>query len=72
VLTVQTAIVAVVVKPVVGYSSASYPIHHGFGKRLVSVIPLHIGKGNDNGVKYVLFVLWLHPVGKAGSYIIVS
>jgi len=72
VLTVQTAIVAVVAKPVIGYSSAGYPIHYGFGEGLVSVVTLYIGKGEYYRVEYVLFVLWLHPVGKAGSYIIVG
>jgi hypothetical protein len=72
VLTVQTAIIAVVAEPVVGYSSAGYPIHHGFGEGLVSVVMLYIGKGSYYRVEYVLFVLWLHPVGKAGSYIIVG
>ena len=70
--TVQTAIVAVVVKPVVGYGSAGYPIHHGFGKRLVSVVMLYIGKGSNYRVEYVLFILNLDPTGKAGSYIIVG
>jgi hypothetical protein len=65
VFTVQTAIVAVVTKPVVGYSSAGYPIHHGFRKRLVSVVTLYIGKGHYYRVEYVLFVLRLNPVGKA-------
>jgi len=65
VLTVQTAIIAVVAKPVVGYSSAGYPIHHGFGEGLVSVVTLYIGKGSDYRVEYVLFILWLNPVGEA-------
>ena len=64
--------IAVVAEPVVGYSPAGYPIHHRFGKWLVSVIPLHIGKGNDNRVEYVLFVLSLHPVGEAGSHLIIG
>ncbi len=55
----------VVGSPVVGYSSAGYPIHHRFGKRLVSVVTLYIGKGHYYRVEYVLFVLGLHPVGKA-------
>jgi len=41
----------VMLKPVVGLCSAGYPIHHGFGKRLVSVVTLHIGKGDDNIVE---------------------
>jgi hypothetical protein len=65
VLTVQTAIIAVVAKPVVGYSSAGYPIHHCFGEGLVSVVTLYIGKGHYYRVEYVLFVLRLNPVGKA-------
>jgi len=65
VLTVQTSIIAVVAKPVVGYSSAGYPIHYSFGKRLMSVITLYIGKGHYYRVEYVLFVLRLYPVGKA-------
>ena len=58
-LTIQTATITVVVKPVVGYSSAGYPIHHSFGKRLVSVVTLYIGKGSYYRVEYVLFVLSL-------------
>ena len=65
VLTIQTATITVVAKPVVGYSSAGYPIHYGFGKWLVSVVTLYIGKSSYYRVEYVLFVLWLHPVGKA-------
>jgi len=65
VFAVQTGIIAVVAKPVVGYSSAGYPIHHGFREGLVSVITLYIGKGSNYRVEYVLFVLRLHPVGKA-------
>jgi hypothetical protein len=63
-LTVQTAIIAVVAKPVIGYSSAGYPIHHGFGEGLMSVVTLYIGKVSNNRVEYVLFVLRLHPVCK--------
>jgi len=55
----------VVGSPVVGYSSAGYPIHHGFGKGLMSVVTLYIGKGSDYRVEYVLFVLRLYPVGEA-------
>jgi len=55
----------VVGSPVVGYSSAGYPIHYRFGEGLVSVVTLYIGKGSDYRVEYVLFVLRLHPVGKA-------
>ena len=42
VLTIQTVIITVVAKPVVGYSSAGYPLNHGFGKRHVSVVTLYI------------------------------
>ena len=55
----------VVGSPVVGYSSAGYPIHYGFGEGLVSVVTLHIGKGSYYRVEYILFVLRLHPVGEA-------
>ena len=55
----------VVGSPVVGYSSAGYPIHYGFGKRLVSVVTLYVSKGHYYRVEYVLFVLWLYPVRKA-------
>ena len=65
VLTVQTAIIVVVAKPVVGYSSASYPIHHRFSEGLVSVVTLYIGKGHYYRVEYVLFVLNLDLTGKA-------
>jgi len=65
VLTVQTAIIAVVAKPVVGYSSAGYPIHHRFGEGLVSVVTLYIGKGSNYRMEYILFVLRLHLIGKA-------
>ncbi len=65
VFTVQTDSIAVVAEPVVGYSSAGYPIHQGFGEGLVSVVTLYIDKGSYYRVEYVLFILWLHPVGKA-------
>jgi hypothetical protein len=65
VFAVQTVIETVVAKPVVGYGSAGYPIHHGFGEGLVSVIALYIGKVRNYRVEYVLFVLSLHPVGEA-------
>jgi len=55
----------VVGSPVVGYSSAGYPIHYRFGEGLVSVVTLYIGKGSDYRVEYVLFVLRFNPVGKA-------
>jgi hypothetical protein len=45
VFTVQPAIVAVMAKPVVGLRSAGYPIHHSFGKRLMTIISLGCGKG---------------------------
>jgi len=61
-MTIQAVISFVVGSPVVGYGSAGNPIHHGFGERLVSVIPLYIGKGHYYRVEYVLFVLSLHPV----------
>jgi len=57
VLTVQSVVYLVVAKPVVSYSSAGYPIHHGFGEGLVSVVTLYIGKGSNYRVEYVLFVL---------------
>jgi hypothetical protein len=44
-MTVQTVSELVVLSPVVDYGKAGYPIHGWFGKGLVSVIPLHIGKG---------------------------
>ena len=62
----------VVASPVVGYCSAGYPIHHGFGKWLVSIIPLHIGKGDDNIVEQILFVLCLCLVSEAGSYLVIG
>jgi len=65
VFTVQTAIITVVAKPVVGYNSAGYPIHHRFSEGLVSIVTLYISKGSNYRVEYVLFVLRLHPVGKA-------
>jgi len=65
VFTVKTAIITVVAKPVVGYSSAGYSIHHGFREWLVSVITLDIGKGSNYRVEYILFVLNFYPVGKA-------
>jgi len=55
----------VVGSPVVGYSSAGYPIHYRFGEGLMSVVTLYIGKGSNYRVEYVLFVLRFHPVGKA-------
>ena len=65
VLTVQTAIMTVVAKPVVGYSSAGYPIHHRFREGLVSVVTLYIGKGSNYRVEYVLFILRFYLAGKA-------
>ena len=55
----------IVGSPVVGYSSAGYPIHHCFGKWLVSVVTLYIGKVSYYRVEYVLFVLSLYSTGKA-------
>ncbi len=55
----------VVGSPVVGYSSAGYPMHYRFGEGLMSVVTLYIGKGSNYRVEYVLFVLRLDPVGKA-------
>jgi hypothetical protein len=43
--------------PIIGYGNAGYPIHSGFGKWLVSVIPLYIGKGDDYIVEQVLSIL---------------
>jgi len=62
---IQSVIDFVVGSPVIGYSSAGYPIHHGFGKWLMSVVTLYIGKGSYYRVEYVLFIMRLHPVGKA-------
>jgi len=43
--TIQTVIELVIGSPILVFSSAGYPIHHGFGEGLVSVIPLGYGKG---------------------------
>ena len=64
-MAIQSVVGFVVGSPVVGYASAGYPIHHGFGEGLVSVIPLHVGKVSNYRVEYVLFILSLHPVGEA-------
>jgi len=55
----------VVGSPVVGYSTAGYPIHHRFREGLVSVVALYIGKGSNYRVEYVLFILRLDPAGEA-------
>ncbi len=65
VFTVKTGSIAVVGKPVIGYSATGYPIHHRFGEGLVPVITLYIGKGSNYRVEYVLFVLRLNPVSEA-------
>ena len=62
----------VVASPVVGYSSAGYPIHDGFGKGLVSVVTLHIGKGYYYIVEQVLFVLCFCLVSEAGSHPVIG
>jgi len=64
-MAVQSVVDFIVGSPVVGYSSAGYPIHHGFGKRLVSVVMLYIGKGGYYRMEYVLFVLSFNLTGKA-------
>ena len=48
VLAIQAVIYLIMPIPVMIDSMTGNPIHHGFGKRLVSVITLDVGKGNDD------------------------
>jgi hypothetical protein len=41
----------VMLSPVIGSGSAGYPVHGGFREGLMTVIPLHVGKGDNNIVE---------------------
>ena len=43
--TIQAVIDLVIGSPILVFSSAGYPIHHGFGEGLMTIIPLGYGKG---------------------------